>query len=77
MMEGCSVCACNENEIPSAWRENNLGQLHDFGWVSSDVKGEGSGEFLERLNMSLSTSLPGEEVDNYLAYLAAMDDESK
>jgi ERO1-like protein alpha len=40
MMEACSVCTCEESEIPKRWlEENNLANLASFGWIaeSKDV----------------------------------------
>ncbi len=47
MMEGCSVCACSEEEIPATWlpssaneerKDSNKG-AHDsgYGWISSST----------------------------------------
>lgn len=41
MMEGCSVCTCNENEIPSTWLSPNYVEESnkppdEYGWVSSN-----------------------------------------
>mmetsp|Transcript_29603 Transcript_29603/g.66422 ORF Transcript_29603/g.66422 Transcript_29603/m.66422 type:complete len:508 (-) Transcript_29603:90-1613(-) len=36
IMEGCSVCACEENEIPHTWLESALpSSAADFGWVTA------------------------------------------
>jgi hypothetical protein len=38
-MESCSVCACDENEIPSIWRPNHetmdIPNAQSYGWISS------------------------------------------
>jgi len=37
MMEGCSVCTCDEDEIPKPWLEyeSKKAQRNEYGWVAS------------------------------------------
>ena len=41
MMEGCSVCTCDESEVPKAWlkqtssNEVDSRKAHDYGWIAS------------------------------------------
>lgn len=46
MMEGCSVCTCDENEIPKPWilstsNNNNHKKNNDFGWITSSTSSYG------------------------------------
>jgi len=42
MMEGCSVCTCDESEVPKAWlketsnsNEIDSRKAHEYGWIAS------------------------------------------
>ena len=45
MNEGCSVCTCDENEIPKPWLEGSgtkpVKVKHDYGWITSSSSGYG------------------------------------
>lgn len=39
MMEGCSVCICEEDEIPKPWLQTEVGknrQKDEYGWITAD-----------------------------------------
>jgi hypothetical protein len=41
MMEGCSVCTCEEDEIPKPWLETESGQKDEYGWIAAQNSGYG------------------------------------
>lgn len=64
-MEGCSVCTCEENEIPKPWLETKSKrnkQNPDYGWVSSPgsafgYEGDGHDDSLGRISVAEGESL--------------------
>lgn len=60
-MEGCSVCMCEENEIPKPWIETENKKTkqikNDYGWVSSAASeygydGRGHDDSLGRISVA-------------------------
>eukprot|EP01031_Cornospumella_fuschlensis_P036799 gene36799-44642_t len=54
-MEACTVCTCDEKEVPSAWVYGvNRGEKGDFGWVSNQgsVFGYDGDESLGKVTVS-------------------------
>lgn len=85
MMEGCSVCACNENEIPTTWLTPEvLGRTDknsaEFGWVSSQ-EGEDENKLadstLGKIDMngqSNGNKAPTTKISNYMQHLRDTED---
>ena len=54
LYEGCSVCTCEEDEIPRAWISNNDNNKYgdgDYGWIPPNSKDTNSQAF-ESLDLS-------------------------
>jgi hypothetical protein len=56
-MEGCSVCPCEEDEIPKPWleSESKRAKKSDYGWIASSgseygFEGEGRDDSLGRIS---------------------------
>jgi hypothetical protein len=89
MMESCSVCTCEDNEVPQSWVNVPDYQDHkfekgkpihgnSFGWISSSssaygFEGDVHNDVLGRLNMSASAM----KTDPYMKYLRDTEDEGK
>lgn len=61
MMEGCSVCTCEEDEIPKPWVESqnrkSKSTKNDYGWVTSynsgyGYEGQGHDDSLGRISVA-------------------------
>ena len=89
MMESCSVCTCEDSEVPRSWvdgpdyreykfeKEKNT-NVDSFGWISSSSSpfgfaGDGHNDILGRLNMSVSAM----KTDSYMKYLRDTEDDGK
>lgn len=89
MMESCSVCTCEENEVPQSWVEGSDHRDYEieeeqsingdsFGWISSsssdfEFAGDGHNDYLGRLNMSSSAI----KNNPYMKYLQDTEDDGK
>lgn len=89
MMESCSVCTCEDSEVPRSWvdgpdyrdysfDEGKPTYGDSFGWISSSssaygYSGDGHSDVLGRLNMSISAT----KTDPYLKYLRDTEDDGK
>jgi hypothetical protein len=89
MMEACSVCTCEENEVPRTWLndfnplnlnyEKNENKGDGFGWISSPTSGfgstsYGSSESIGRLNMSQPAAKAPDQQVNGDRYLKYLRD---
>lgn len=59
MMEGCSVCTCDEDEIPKPWLENKSKKpkKSEYGWITSSAssygfEGQGHDDSLGRISVA-------------------------
>jgi hypothetical protein len=77
MMEGCSVCTCDESEIPSAWIEQSIEYSAlqpetspleiEYGWISPRENRFDNGQNLYKLeNLNLSRTNKNKEYFKYL-----------
>lgn len=86
MMESCSVCTCEDNEIPQSWVDGPDPRDYkfdkgkpingdSFGWISSSTPAYGfaGDDVLGRLNMSASAM----KTDPYMKYLRDTEDDGK
>ena len=86
-MEGCSVCTCDESEIPVQWLHENITEPKltyesspktEYGWISSPEPIINSrsaqlsmGNALGRINVSMTRSDTG--FDSGLNYLKVLE----
>jgi hypothetical protein len=61
MMEGCSVCACAEDEIPKPWldksKSTGKSSSNDYGWITAGnsvygFEGKGHDDSLGRISVA-------------------------
>lgn len=88
MMESCSVCTCEENEIPESWMDEasplglDLGygkNSNSFGWITSPSSafgftGAGHNDILGRLKMSGPPERALSQQENGDSYLKYLKD---
>lgn len=57
-MEGCSVCTCDEDEIPKPWLElESKKQRNEYGWIASSAstygfEGQGLDDSLGKISVA-------------------------
>lgn len=76
MYEGCSVCTCEEDEIPRAWLAPSADLDGDYGWISpaSSTFGEGKDGLNDKLGrIDFSHALNGYEAISQTYDKAAED----
>ena len=88
MMESCSVCTCEENEVPESWMKEgrpldpDLGyekNSNSFGWITSPSSafgytGAGYNNILGRLNMPATAENARDQQENGSSYLKYLKD---
>ncbi len=85
-MEGCSVCACDEKEIPTIWlsseyndpnnlihKEEKKISVDEFGWISNNNLKKRN-KNLEGLNLSMSSYESIKQGHDYMKYLRDTED---
>lgn len=85
-MEGCSVCACDEKEIPTIWlsseyndpnnlihKEEKKFSVYEFGWISNNNLKKRN-KNLEGLNLSMSSYESIKQGHDYMKYLRDTED---